>query len=151
MTQNYEEQVNYQQAAKIIGVKEGTIRESVSDGKLTRCAYPPRAAYLLKAQVDLFARKGTTSKRALNSEQAEEWKKCEKIAKTFKTPDKENFPIDNIPPEIKRNVAYQVLGATKSYDNKELNIDQYADAILSASGMVLASITITGDGNRIVV
>lgn len=135
MDQNYEEQVSYKQAADIIGVKEGSIRESVSNGKLTRCAYPPRAAYLLKAQVDLFAGKGTTSQRVLSYDQTIEWKKCEKIARTPRDDKKSSneVNIDDIPMDRLKALAYNTAGATKSWEKGEMGIVEYAHAIIAAS------------------
>lgn len=67
------ERITYKQAAEMLGVGYGTIKQAVLRGNLTRVLHREKQAYLLRGQVELFKGKGRISVHALHANEQQQW------------------------------------------------------------------------------
>lgn len=103
------EQITYQQACKLLGVKYVTVKDAVLYGKLTRCAYPEKQAMLLREQVELFKGK-RISVKALSLEDRQKWEGYKRIAENMKLPQSLPSSIDVMSDDQRLVVAANQAG-----------------------------------------
>lgn len=70
-------------------------------------------------------------------------------ANVASTPTSNSNALMNIPDEVKREVAYKALGASKSYENKELDIVGLGAVILGVSCTAIGGSFVVSSGNSV--
>lgn len=76
------EKITYKEASMLLNKHYDTIKQAIERGSLTKYLTRNGRASLIKEQVMLFKEKTQISIRALNTQELEEWKKYDELAKS---------------------------------------------------------------------